>query len=139
MLHHGSLAAEPAVIVSFRMRTKQCRSVGNLRLLTPRVSALVWPLTCVYAAVTGQTGGVRELLATSCEHAAMWLLTSVCPDVNIEGTALDEGLLAISHVALEWSSFRVDSEVSLQVGFPVEGFATRFSPFVPAAGPGTRG
>lgn len=69
----------------------------------------------------------------------MWLLAGVCADVNVERTALDEGLLATGLLALKWSSFCVDAEVSLQVGFPVEGFATRLPSFLPVTGPGARG
>lgn len=112
--------------------------MGNLRLFTSWVSAFVWPLARVNAAMTGQARRVREFLSASLEHAAMWLLAGVCSDVDVECAALNESFLAPWLLALEWSSFRVDAEVSLQVGFSVEGFATRFSGFLPVAWPGAR-
>lgn len=94
------------------------------------VSASVRPFASMDSAMTGQTGGIRELLSATRLHAGVRLLAGVSPDVNVECAALNEGLPAAFLVALEWPSFCVNTVVSLQVRLPVESFV--------AVGPVTR-
>lgn len=63
-------------------------------LLAVWIRALVWPLARVYPAMASKRAGIAKGLSTSLAHVR--LLTSVDTEMDCQGRALDELLLAAS-------------------------------------------
>lgn len=72
----------------------------------------------------GETGRmatyVGELLAAAGEATLMRLLARVGPDVDGQGTSLDEALAAVAFVTCVRSLIGMNTMMSLQIGFAVE-------------------